>query len=318
VSRSRWIWAWSVCALLLGAITVSVFWGLGSEPLDRQILLELRIPRVLLAVGVGAALGVAGLIFQTVFLNPLCEPYVLGTSSGAALGAVLASSWGGSWILGGVVLASAAGSALFSLLLISVSRLRRLDRAQILLFGVMLSFVGSSAVSVWMAISDPQGIQAAISWLLGDLSRADKLGSSVILILSLIVAQILWRSSRELDAQLLGERVAYSLGIDVTRLRNRSMIWASLLVGLAVSTAGMIGFVGLLVPHVVRRQLQGGHRVWIPAAAICGALVMVMSDFFARTLLNPIEIPAGVITVLVGAPALGWLILKDRSDRASL
>ena len=118
-----------------------------------------------------------------------------------------------------------------------------------------------------------------------------------------------------MDAQLLGDSAAYSLGVDVQRLRNRLIGWASLLVGLAVSSAGMIGFVGLLVPHWVRRQFDGGHRVWIPMCAVLGALILVVSDWVARTLFSPIEIPVGVVTALLGAPVFGWFVLRERWQR---
>lgn len=305
-------------ALLAGLfLLLALALGLGVGPTDHpdwNLIREFRLPRTLLALGVGAGLAVAGTALQALFSNPLCEPYTLGISSGAALGAVLLSGTGFALHWGGLAVPGFAGALVFAGLLLGVSYRTGSRGGALLLGGVMLSLVGSSLVALWMAVADPSGVQSAVFWLMGDLSRARLEGAALTLVLVTAVAGVLSFQSRKLDALLLGEEVAQSIGVDPHSLRRQVVLWVSLLVGACVSAAGMIGFVGLVVPHFVRRFSGSLHSRLIPLSAIWGAWVLLIADVVARKIVAPSELPAGVITALVGAPCFIW-ILAGRSSR---
>lgn len=303
------LFAWAViCALSLKT-------GAASG-LDSAVITELRLPRLVLATAVGMGLSVAGAVLQAIFTNPLCEPYTLGVSSGSALGAVA-----GAWIGLPLVVAGLTGSAFlgalgfaFLLYLISI-RSKRDGKFTLLLSGVMLGFFGSSLVAVIMALSDPSGLQGALFWLLGDLSRARPQGAwgSLVVIFVLIFATLFqWRG---LDALLVGEENALALGVDVSRVRRTLLLLSSLLIGVCVSAGGMIGFVGLVVPHLARQAVGSLHRKMIPVCAVFGAVALAASDTLARTVASPYELPVGVVTALLGAPLFLWLLLKGRGAR---
>ncbi len=295
--------AWAaavVLALKLGA----------TEALDLDLIMQLRLPRVILAGAVGMSLAVAGVALQSLFANPLCEPYTLGISSGAALGAVLGGSLGLGWIVAGVAGSAVFGAMVFALVLYAIARRPGVSNLSLLLAGVMLSFVGSSLVTVWMALADIQGVQGAIFWLLGDLSRARLQSACLVLALGLILVFVLWRNRRSMDALLMGEEGAQSVGVDVPSARRRIILITSLLVGLAVSSSGMIGFVGLVIPQIARRCVGSLHLRLIPFAAIFGAAALTIADLAARALVQPYELPVGAVTALLGAPAFLWIMLR--------
>ncbi len=308
--RKNWLLA---CTFLLIALGL----GLGVGPTDHPdwaLIREFRLPRTLLALGVGAGLAVAGTALQALFSNPLCEPYTLGISSGAALGAVLLSGTTFALHWGGLAIPGFAGALGFAALLLGVSYRTGSRGGALLLSGVMLSLVGSSLVALWMAIADPSGVQSAVFWLMGDLSRARLEGAALTLVLVAAVGLALMVQSRKLDALLLGEEAAQSLGVDPNSLRRQVVFYVSILVGACVSAAGMIGFVGLVVPHFVRRFSGSLHARLIPLSAVWGALVLLIADVVARKIVAPSELPAGVVTALVGAPCFIW-ILAGRSGR---
>lgn len=297
--------------VVLFFISIVASLGLGaSGGLDWVWIRELRLPRTLLAFAIGAALSVSGSILQALFKNPLCEPYTLGVSSGATLGAVIGATLGVNSLFFGLSPSALLGAGIFSGILLFASRTSRLTTSTLLLIGVMLSFLGSSLVAVWMALAEPAGVQAAVSWLLGDISRAETVNSVFTLIAVTGVFIILFQDHRSLDALLLGEEEAISIGVNLGRFRVKAIIWTSLLVSLAVSLSGIIGFIGLIVPQLVRRTGSALHFRVLPLCALTGGTFVVIADTIARTIVAPYELPVGVVTAIVGAPFFIYLILK--------
>jgi len=283
---------------------------------DWALIQDLRLPRVVLAAAVGIGLAVAGAALQALFANPLCEPYTLGISSGAALGAVVGNALGLDWNVAGLAGPSFVGALVFSMVLFGVSFRRGVTNLTLLLTGVMLGFLGSSLVALWMALADPNGLQGALVWLMGSLSRARLEGALVSLVVTFALSFAIWSHWRELDGLLLGEEDAAALGVPVGQVRRRLLMLSSLLVGVCVSGAGMIGFIGLMVPHFVRRGTGSLHFHLLPLCAIWGASAMTGADVVARTIARPYEIPVGVVTALIGAPLFIGLLAGRGARRA--
>jgi len=279
---------------------------------DHSIVFQLRLPRAILSTAIGMGLSVSGATLQALFSNPLCEPYTLGISSGAALGAVLGISLGLEWTFIGVSLSSFLGAVSFAFILYVLSTRRSADNTILLLAGVMLGLVGSSLVALWMTFSDPKGVQAAVTWLMGDLYHSRLQGSVLSLAFSLVLCMALWCNWQKLDAFLMGEESAKALGVSVKRVRGFLIFLVSLLVAVCVSSAGSIGFIGLIIPHWVRKMTGSMHFQLIPLCAIWGAAALTLADALARWVARPYEIPVGVITALIGAPLFLWIMLNRR------
>ncbi|MCM2322246.1 MAG: iron ABC transporter permease [Oligoflexia bacterium] len=304
-------------AVVLGFVAWAVVFALalqmGAIPdADLQIVTQIRLPRALLASFVGMGLAVSGAALQALFTNPLCEPYTLGVSSGAALGAVIGTTLRLDWIVSGIAGTAFVGALLFAGILYLVSLHSGRGNMILLLAGVLLGFVGSSLVALWMAFSDASGVQGAMFWLMGDLSRARLSGGVFTAGAVLSLTLLIWRRSHELDALLMGEEDAMALGIPVRTARKKLIFLTSLLVGVCVSAAGMIGFIGLVVPHFVRRFAGALHMTLLPLAALWGAVVLTAADAIGRTVGGAQELPVGVITALVGAPVFLWIMLRKR------
>lgn len=298
--------------LLVAAFAIALSFG-ATEKLSWEWVKELRLPRALLAFAIGAALTVAGTLLQAFFKNPLCEPYTLGVSSGATLGAVIGATLGWHVTYAGFAPSALLGALGFSAILLALSRSARISQSTLLLSGVMLGFVGSSLVAVWMALADPAGIQSAIGWLLGDLSRAEASNAYPAVVGVAIATILIVLDHRSYDALLLGEDEAATIGVDVKKIRARAILWSSLLVAFAVSVSGMIGFIGLVIPQLIRRSGSSLHLRVIPLGAIAGGAVLVLSDAISRTLVAPYELPVGVVTSLIGAPIFVALLFFRRS-----
>ena len=299
----------------VAAFTLSLYSGAVHDA-DWNLISQLRLPRAVLASAVGAGLAVAGAVFQALFSNPLCEPYILGISSGASLGAVIGITLGFGATLAGAVGSAFAGSlvflALLFLLVLRSDRWGSTSGNRVLLCGVMLGYFGASGVSLWMSLADSGGIVAAIYWLLGDLSRArpdSARGVSFSVAFLVILLGLGWR---DLDSLLLGEENAVALGVNVTAVRRRFIFIASLMVAVCVSSSGMIGFVGLIVPHLARRWVGSLHRQLIPFCAVLGALSLTLADGVSKRLFDRYEIPVGVITALLGAPLFIFLLSRRK------
>ena len=304
-----------VFGFLAWALAVILGLKIGAVPgVDTDVIVQLRLPRVILASAVGMGLAVAGATLQALFANPLCEPYTLGISSGSALGAVIGIGFGMQWSFAGLAGTSFIGALVFALFLYLISLRAGSSNLTILLAGVMLGFLGSSLVAVWMAFADANGIQGATIWLMGDMSRARLKGSALALMSSTMLSYSIWCGWRQLDALMMGEEGALSLGISVSSARRRFIVLTSLLIGLCVSGAGMIGFVGLVIPHFVRRLVGSLHLELLPLCAIWGAASLTAADALSRVIARPYELPVGVVTALVGAPLFLWIMLQRKES----
>lgn len=287
---------------------------LGSEviprPTEATILFEIRLPRILLGAVTGAALSVAGAILQALLRNSLAEPYVLGISSGAAMGALVALI-----AFPGLLLAQPAAAFIGALLIMSVIYLMSRTKAgisteRLVLAGIiMASFLWSAIASLLSVVNNPS-LRGITFWLHGDLSSGGHgllLPVSVAVMVAIIMASFLARS---LNLLMVGEDDAFVLGVHVERVKTLAYLVASLLTGLVVAVSGSVGYVGLIIPHVVRLGWGSDNRLVIPGAALVGAIFVVMADVAARTVISPRELPVGAVTALVGAPVFIYLLRK--------
>lgn len=288
---------------------LGVLAGRESSPTHSAVVLKIRLPRALLAALVGAALGASGGAFQAVLRNPLADPYILGISGGAALGAVSAMALGGRSPL--LLPGAAFAGALAALGLVYwVARAHRSSPHTLILSGVMVGSLASALLLflLWLTPSDP--LRSAIFWLAGNLALADAAWLPWLALWSGTAFLLLWSQSRALDLFTQGEEVAADLGLDIGRARLTIFAAAGALTAAAVAQAGLVGFIGLTVPHVVRLIWGPGHRRLLPAAALTGAVFLMAADAVARTILAPAEIPVGVVTALLGAPFFLYLLRR--------
>lgn len=312
VPRSRPLLLLLLPLLTLGTIAASALWGLQAlDAVGLEVLWQLRLPRVGLAVFAGAALALAGLLLQDFFRNPLVEPGLLGVSAGAGLGAVLviAAGIGGLWML---PLAAFGGALAALALVLAIGRRLGAGNASLLLVGVAVNALAAALVQLLLTLGDQTLLRSASFWLMGSFSQADRaLLLPAFLLLGLAVLQVRRRGAA-LDVWQLGDADAAHLGLDIRRFRRELLLLASLLVALAVAQAGGIGFIGLLAPHMARRLGLHRHRHLLPATLMLGALLAVGADWLARLLIAPLELPVGVLTALLGAPAFLALFLRSR------
>ena len=285
--------------------------GVGSET-ERTIILSLRLPRAILAGFVGAGLSISGVTFQALLRNPLADPYILGVSSGAAVGAIMAILLGLSTSSLGLPLASFLGALLTILVVFYFGRQDgKIHPNTLLLAGVIIGSFLSALIMFFISVSQKEELHTIIFWLMGDFSFSSARAILVILPYVLLGIFLLYSRSRHLNLILSGEENAIQLGVDVERLKLVSYLSASLITAASVSVCGLIGFVGLIIPHSVRLIFGPDHRLLIPSAALVGASFLIASDTFARTLLAPTELPVGVITAAFGGPFFIYL-LKTR------
>jgi iron complex transport system permease protein len=325
----------NVCALLLGVLFVLVVISLrmGAYPIAvRDILMTLfngalgrrdqissefslvvfglRLPRIALGILVGAALSTAGAGFQALLRNPLADPYVLGVSSGAALGAIV------SLIVlpftpGAVQMAAFAGAAAtIGAVYFLGRRGGQLDSATLLLAGIVTASFLSAVIMFLMTILSSRDLRGMAFWLMGDLSSAPAVDLRWLYLLLIVAVGSIYTTSSDLNLILTGEQEASHLGVNVRRVKFVVYVGASLLTGLAVSVSGAIGYVGLLVPHVMRMLFGTDYRVLIPASAIGGAIIVVAADLLARTVVAPTELPVGAMTAIAGAPVFIYLMRR--------
>lgn len=282
-----------------------------------QVLLSIRLPRVLLGVLVGASLAIAGAAMQGLFRNPLADPGLIGVSSGAALGAVSLIVLGVrvSWSIPPVMvpLAAFAGGLAATLLVYRLAtRDGRTETATLLLAGIAINAVAGALLGLLILVADDAQLRTVTLWMLGSLSGATWSVLPWVAATAAIGGALLLLQASALNAFLLGEDAAGHTGLDVMAVRRRVVLGATLLVGAAVAFSGMIGFVGLVVPHVVRLVLGPDHRLVLPASALLGATLLVVADVAARMLIAPVEIPIGVLTALLGGPFFLGLLLRRK------
>jgi len=286
-----------------------------GDATTRSIVLQLRLPRAVLAALVGGSLALSGAVFQALLRNPLADPYVLGVSGGAAVGAVLAIVAGGivAAPVGWTVQMGAFIGALLAIglvLKIATAVGPALTARLFILAGVVVGAFFNAVILLMLSLADVESFRSAIFWMMGSLSGA---GWGAVLLLSafaLPLTLVLLAMARPLNLLAVGEETAVHLGVRVQATQRAAYVVTSLLVAAAVSVSGVIGFVGLIVPHAVRLMWGGDHRLLLPASFLGGAGFLVLTDALARTVGGPVELPTGVITALVGVPLFIWLLIR--------
>jgi len=309
----RWVlWIVFLSGILAGAAVLSLYVGAvnisfkkmfssvirGGTGVEGTIFFHIRLPRVLLAVICGGGLSVAGVVFQALFRNPLVEPYTLGVSGGAALAVALCI------IPGWYLILPAAGfiGALISILLVYLVSIKykRWDMNVVLLTGVMFSFVTSSCIMLVMALSRTEQLHGIIFWIMGSLAESGWKIITVVWVITMIAVLITYFFSYSLNAISLGEEEALHLGVNVELVKKILFLLASLITGCLVAVTGIIGFIGLVVPHIVRMVVGRDHRILLPAAFLGGGIFLLISDTIARVVIAPRELPVGVVTGIIG------------------
>ena len=275
----------------------------------KTILLDIRLPRVLAAFLVGAGLALTGAVLQSLVRNPLADSYTLGISGGSLLGICFGILWGRTLAVPLLAFAGAVGAVI---LVLSAGAVRRLSNPTLILLGVVLNFILSSFVLFILALARNEKFQEAFFWMLGDISFFDERLLVAAAIIIPVAGIILACHSRALDVLSLGEEKAATLGLDVETVRRILLIVVSLVTGMCVSIGGMVGFVGLIIPHLVRMIFGASHRTVIPGAFILGGSFLILCDTLARSLMPPIEIPVGVITGFFGG--IFFLIILLRTS----
>ena len=315
----------AVAAALIGAFPIPALSLLQANltPQEQAVLNSIRLPRVLLAVIVGAALAVSGAALQGLFRNPLADPGLIGISSGAALAvALMIVSIGplpGILGLYGLSIAAFMGGLLTSIVIFRFAGLTGASSVTyILLAGIAINALASAGTGFLAYLSDDQELRTLTFWTMGSLGGA--LWPGVLICASLVIPAtfVLYRNAQRLNILLLGESEARHLGVDSERLKRNIIICTAISVGAAVAVSGIIGFVGLVIPHLIRLTLGPDHRLLIPASALLGAIILIIADTVSRTLLAPAEIPVGIFTSLIGGPFFLWLLIKQYSGRFGL
>ena len=312
-----------IASLEYGAVSIdtgTAFWGvikalLGfGDPLEateRTILLEIRLPRVLLSALVGMSLSVSGVVFQALLKNPLAEPFILGLSGGAAVGALLSVAVGAAVFPMATPMAAFLGAAVTVVIVFSIAGSRgRLNTTTILLTGVIINAFFTSVIMLILTVSADREIHQMLFWLYGDLTSA-RFGQVLMLLpLTVLVLGIVFFHARGLNLLVTGEETALQLGVPVERYKWVLFVATSILIGAMVSVSGIIGFVGLIVPHLVRMVFGPDHRMLLPLSALCGGIFMILADAAARLVLAPSELPVGVVTAALGAPFFIYLLRR--------
>jgi iron complex transport system permease protein len=306
-----------LCLLLVAALVFAA--ALGSERLSffdlneqqRSILFDIRLPRVLLGACVGASLAVAGAALQSLLRNPLAEPYLLGVSNGAALGTMLAFVFFTGFEFARPVFAF-AGAVIATITVYRMAKSRAgMNVERLVLSGVIVTTFLSSIIVLLTSLLDAAKLRSFTFWLLGDLSQATKSGFYLTLAVVVIGTIALSSQARALNLMMIGERDAFDFGVEVNRVRIVIFGAAAALVGTAVAASGSVGYVGLIVPHLVRLAVGSDNRLVVPFSALAGATFVVLADTAARTLIAPRELPVGAITALIGAPLFIYLLRRN-------
>jgi len=284
----------------------------GKQNASAQLLiLDIRLPRTLAAFAVGGLLALSGLLLQALLRNPLADPYVLGVSGGASLGALLAILLGFGLTVTHV---SAFSGALLSMVLVfSLGRVGKgNDAVGLLLTGVIVAAGWGALISLMLVIGNNTNIQGMLFWLMGDLSHSRQYSLGVIVLVSGMV--VAWVLARPLNLAVQGDRVVAALGSNPQRIRTAIYFLASILTGTAVSLAGNIAFVGLIVPHLLRLTGATDHRVLVPQVVLLGGSLLLISDTVARTIIAPQQLPVGIVTAFLGVPVFLYLLIKSRAQ----
>ncbi|MCH8555518.1 MAG: iron ABC transporter permease [Schleiferiaceae bacterium] len=314
-----------ISSLKYGAVKLSLstlFVGEASA-LQEYVFWQLRLPRSLAGIGVGCLLAVCGAALQGLFRNPLVEPGLIGVTTGASAAAVLVISFG-SWlslsaILGGLLLPLAAfmGALLVSFFIYKLSQSAGKSQiALLILAGVAVNAIFGALTGFVLNYSSDAALRSFTFWAMGDLSGANWLQVAIILPLAIAILTYLSRNAADLDALSLGEQAAFHLGVDVQRISIHIILLTALGIGAAVAFFGAIGFVGLVVPHMVRKIYGARNAVIIPISALLGAGLLMAADLVARLIILPAELPIGIVTSLIGGPFFLWLLIQNKKKLA--
>jgi len=290
----------------------------GNNGMEYTILSQIRFPRVVLGIAVGGALSLSGMLLQGVYRNPLVEPYTLGISGGASLGVAFAIVFGLHQLIGSFVLPFAGFTGAFLIIFLVYtfsSRSGRINIQSMLLTGVMISFIASSSMMLLMSTTSSENLHGIIFWIMGSLDEPDMSLISVTLVLALGSLLVSYFFVQPLNALRLGEEKAKHLGINTDTTIKILFLLASLLAGVCVAVAGVIGFVGLIIPHLMRMLVGSDYRILLVSSFVSGSIFLVLSDVIARTIISPNELPIGVITGIVGG--IIFLLLMSRSSLRS-
>ncbi|MDO5622226.1 MAG: iron ABC transporter permease [Paracoccus sp. (in: a-proteobacteria)] len=325
----------AVIVLLLAVLTVTALvldlvTGPSGLPLDQTlraltgdesvgqtaslIVWQVRLPVAAMALVVGAALALAGAEMQTVLENPLAEPFTLGVSSSAALGAALAISLGISLPFLPPLWSVSANAFLFAALCLALlqllSRLRGGGAETLILFGIALNFTAAACLALVQFLSSADALQQLVFWTMGSLAASRWQGVALVAVVLALTTPLALRAAWQLTALRMGEDQARSFGVDVVRLRRAALVRVSLLAASAVAMVGVVGFVGLAAPHIARRLVGEDHRFFLPASLLCGASMLSLASTFSKTLVPGVLLPVGLVTSLIGLPVFFALILR--------
>lgn len=302
----------SAIYLMVGELFISPFSPL--SPLMEQLVTQLRLPRLLTAITIGAALAVSGAVLQVLLGNVLAEPGVIGISGGASVMMVLVLFFIPALATPiGFMVAAVFGALVFTLLLVSFARMARLTTTRLLLVGVALGILSGAVVTWAFYFSDDLSLRQLMYWLMGSIGGASW-GHHVLTIVLLPVLIWLCCKGSTLDKLMMGEVHAKQLGVDIERVRWKFILAVSILVGGAVALGGVIGFVGLVIPHLLRLALGSENRFLLPLSALSGATLLVFADMVARLALDSAELPLGVVTTTIGAPIFIWMLVKNHDS----
>lgn len=315
-------------AVMVGSVDITpyIIWqvvlshfaiDLGAQPTSAQaiIIWEIRVPRVLLAAVVGAGLAISGAAIQALVRNSIADPYILGVSSGASVGATSVILFGAFSFLGMYALSVAAflGAMLAVGVVFLLARVHgRTSVVRLLLAGIAISLVFAAATNFMLMTSkEDGGIKAVMHWMLGSLAGAKWSNIGIPIIVFVFVFLLLNVFYRQLNALLMGEETAATLGISLEKFRFVIVVLVSLLTGVLVAVSGSIGFIGLVIPHIVRMIVGSNYKFVLPMSALIGAVFLVCADAFARSVISPEEMPIGIITALCGCPFFIWMLRKQ-------
>lgn len=309
------------CGVAIGSVHIplEVVWNKAADETAANILWKIRLPRVLLAGLVGASLAIAGAAFQGLLKNPLADPYTLGVSSGASVGAVMTIFFSISIPVVGhyaLPIFSMLGAILTMVAVMGFARMvdRSLKMETLILTGIIFSSFLGSLISLMIALSGEE-LRQVMGWLLGSVSMRGWPFVQMIIPFVIIGSIMLWTQRRELNVLLYGEERAKHLGVNVKRSKYIILVGGSMLTGAAVAVSGTIGFVGLVVPHMTRMLWGSDHRHLLPLSFLNGATLLIICDLIARTIIMPRELPIGVITAFIGAPVFSYIFYKQRRSK---
>lgn len=286
--------------------------GMEFNDIDLIILKEIRLPRIVMAIGVGGLLSMSGLIMQGLFRNPLVEPYTMGLSGGAVLGVAIAFVLGVSEMFGsiGVTLMALLGSLMTMILVLFLRRAMQFDINKMLLSGVMISFATSSVTMLLMSLTSRDNISQIVSWNMGSLDVADSERSYCVVAVLIVMMIVMPIFGRVLNVLSVSESMARHVGVRTGLAVPMLFVVATIMAAVSVSLAGVIAFVGMIVPHIVKSLYGHDHRLTLPMSALCGAIFMMLCDVVARVIIYPQEIPVGVMCGIVGGVMFIYLIMQ--------